>query len=100
MVSHIVQALYSIRTAHSTSKHAEALQLEQRLDKWALELPEYLRYEPTLRKLPVPPPHVLTLMMKYWTTVILLHRPLYVFPCNACFDTPSNLASSIHLKQK
>jgi hypothetical protein len=48
------------------------------LDKWYIDLPEHLRHESGPSKLPVPPPHILTLHMQYWCTVLLLHRPLYV----------------------
>lgn len=75
----IVQSLYSIRTSASSARHTEAYELEKRLDKWYLDLPEFLRYDPSVRKLPIPPPHVMTLVMNYWTTVLLLHRPLCVF---------------------
>lgn len=98
----IVQSLYSIRTSASSARHTEAYELEKRLDKWYLDLPEFLRYDPSVRKLPIPPPHVMTLVMNYWTTVLLLHRPLYVF----AFLTPvSSLTEvysrrSIHLKSQ
>lgn len=70
----IVQTIYSIRPiAH---RHAESIVLERLLDKWNIELPDHLRYEPGLSKQPVPLPNVLTLHMQYWCAVLLLHRPL------------------------
>lgn len=74
----IVQAIYTVKPV--TSKHLEALHLEQTLDRWYIELPEHLRYETHVRDAAVPPPHVLTLHMAYWCAVLLLHRPLYVLP--------------------
>ncbi|TDL20640.1 hypothetical protein BD410DRAFT_362130 [Rickenella mellea] len=72
ILSMIVQAVYAVRPA--VSRHAEALHLERRLDKWYMELPEHLRYEQG-SKGPVPPQNVLVLHMQYWCAVLLLHRP-------------------------
>ena len=69
----IIQAIYAVRPVNS--RHGESVFLEGILDKWLYELPEHLRYEPTSSKM-VPLPHVLTLHMQYWCTVLLLHRPL------------------------
>ncbi|KAH7929237.1 hypothetical protein BV22DRAFT_1029679 [Leucogyrophana mollusca] len=74
LLSMIVQAIYAIRPA--SSRHAESVYLEGLLNKWYLDLPEHLRYEPTgSGKGAVPPPHILTLHMQYWCTTLLLHRP-------------------------
>ncbi|QRW25643.1 Fungal specific transcription factor domain [Rhizoctonia solani] len=62
ILSRIVEALYSIRPG-STPKSAERVQLEEELEKWALALPVYLRYDIT---------------RVYWRgaeSVLLLHRP-------------------------
>ncbi|KAG8687561.1 hypothetical protein FRC11_006988 [Ceratobasidium sp. 423] len=79
VLSRIVEALYSIRPAPGGSKSAERIQLEEELEKWLLNLPAYLRYDITRGVLEgsgkVPPPHVLTLHMMYWCSVLLLHRP-------------------------
>jgi len=75
IVSQIVHSLYSIRPGHTASRHADAQLLEKKLDKWYLDLPDYLHYDPVVRRTPVPPPHMLTFLMNYWTTVMLLHRP-------------------------
>ena len=69
----IVQSIYAVRPV--SSRHAESTVLEGLLDKWYFELPEHLRYEPSSSK-QIPLPNVLTLHMQYWTTVLLLHRPL------------------------
>lgn len=71
----IIQALYAVRPAFN--RHGEALFLEGVLDKWYLELPEYLRHEPGSKQ-PVHLPHVLVIHMQYWCAVLLLHRPLCV----------------------
>lgn len=79
-----MQSLYAVRPAYS--RHTEALILESALDKWYLDLPEHLRCElvntgssfsvSLSAKQRKPLPNVLTLHMYYWTTVLILHRPL------------------------
>lgn len=82
------------------SRHHASVQLDKMLDKWYLELPEYLQLPSTMLGVrtatnhvadegstsgeggggaKLPPPHVLTLHMMYWCSVLLLHRPLCVF---------------------
>lgn len=78
ILSSIVQCIYAIRPEPTRTSQFHAL--EEALDNWLLELPEHLRYDPVVAKLNgaaarLPPPNVLTLHMKYWCTVILLHRP-------------------------
>lgn len=70
----IVKSIYAVRPV--SSRHAESTILEGFLDKWYIELPEHLRYDPGSTKQPIPPPHILTLHMQYWCAVLLLHRPL------------------------
>ncbi|KAI9068641.1 hypothetical protein FKP32DRAFT_1683251 [Trametes sanguinea] len=77
ILSQICQSIYAIRPA--ASRPAELARLDSMLTKWSLELPEHLRFDPAAPKVPPPPPHILTLHMQYWCTVLLLHRPLYVF---------------------
>lgn len=74
VLSTIVQNIYAVRPV--TSRHAESIVLEGLLDKWYLDLPEHLRYDPnTGNAKPTPLPHILTLHMQYWCAVLLLHRP-------------------------
>ena len=74
LLGRIVVSIYGIRPV--ASRHVESLHFERLLDKWYLELPEALRYEPGLRQFSPPQPHILTLHMQYWCAVLLLHRPL------------------------
>ncbi|KAH8112249.1 fungal-specific transcription factor domain-containing protein [Phellopilus nigrolimitatus] len=69
----IVQAIYAVKPV--PSRHLEALQLERTLDRWYMDLPEYLCYDTSVKSASVPPPNVLTLHMQYWCAVLLLHRP-------------------------
>jgi hypothetical protein len=74
ILSMIVQAIYAVCPV--SGRHSESKFLEGLLDKWYIDLPDHLRYDPGSLKRPVPPPHVLTLHMQYWCAVLLLHRPL------------------------
>lgn len=74
ILSKIVQDIYAVRP--NPRWHAESMVLEGLLDKWYIELPDHLRYDPGLSKQPPPLPNVLTLHMQYWCAVLLLHRPL------------------------
>lgn len=78
ILSSVIQHIYAIRP--ESTRTSQFCMLEEALDNWLLRLPEHLRYDtiaarfngPSTR---LPPPNVLTLHMKYWCTVILLHRP-------------------------
>ena len=74
ILSRIVQTIYAVRPI--PHRYAESKALEGLLDKWKIDLPDHLRYEPGLSKQPLPLPNVLTLHMQYWCAVLLLHRPL------------------------
>jgi hypothetical protein len=74
LLGQIVVAIYGIRSV--SSRPVEAVNFETLLDKWYIELPEHLRHEPGSNKFSRAQPHVLTLHMQYWCTVLLLHRPL------------------------
>ncbi|KAL5478360.1 hypothetical protein ACEPAI_2544 [Sanghuangporus weigelae] len=69
----IMQAIYAVNPV--SSRHFEALQLERTLDRWYMDLPEYLRFDTSVRSTNIPPPNVLILHMQYWCVVVLLHRP-------------------------
>ncbi|KAI0267274.1 fungal-specific transcription factor domain-containing protein [Gloeopeniophorella convolvens] len=74
VLSKVIQAIYAVRPG--PSRHSESLRFEEALDKWYLDLPEHLRFDPNNWKKPTPPsPYVLTLHMQYWCVVLLLHRP-------------------------
>lgn len=75
ILGHVVESLYSVKqVVHS--RHAEAAKLEDQLEAFYLDLPQYLKYDTSNPLAPVPPPHVLTLNMGYWNAVLLVHRPL------------------------
>ena len=73
----IVTKLYPVRPTPKVSKRSLLAELEARLDQWYFSLPEELRYETTSRR-QVPPPHILFLHIRYWGTVLILNRALYV----------------------
>ncbi|KAL6306894.1 fungal-specific transcription factor domain-containing protein [Sparassis latifolia] len=73
ILSVIMQEIYAIRPR--CDRQTEFSKYEKLLTKWYLELPEPLRFEPASAKPSTPPPHILTLHMQYWCTVLLLRRP-------------------------
>ncbi|KAI0088316.1 fungal-specific transcription factor domain-containing protein [Irpex rosettiformis] len=73
ILSMIMQTIYPIRP-HSF-RQTEFTRIEQLLNKWYIELPEHLRFDANTPKYATLPPHILTLHMQYWCTVLLLHRP-------------------------
>jgi hypothetical protein len=75
ILSEVVQAIYAVRP--DERRHSESIRLGALLDKWLLDLPEHLRFDPSNWKRPHPPsPFVLTLHLQFWCVVLLLHRPL------------------------
>ncbi|KIM22896.1 hypothetical protein M408DRAFT_28343 [Serendipita vermifera MAFF 305830] len=92
MLGQVVEALYSVKQmVHS--RHQEALKLEEQLETFYLDLPTYLKYDAANPSTPVPPPHVLTLNMQYWNTVLLVHRPFIQRLFNNRRDTPDGMGS-------
>ncbi|KAF5385325.1 hypothetical protein D9615_001196 [Tricholomella constricta] len=69
----IVTNIYSIRHVPPSTRRAMFNEIESRLDRWYIGLPEALRYETTSRRT-VPPPHILFLHVRYWGAVLLLNR--------------------------
>lgn len=74
ILSMIMQCLYAIKAP--VYRQSEFSRFEKLLSKWYLDLPDYLRHDPAASKNAAPLPHILTLHMQYWCTVLLLHRPL------------------------
>ena len=70
----VAQGIYAVRPV--SGRHSESVLLDGLLNKWYIELPKQLRYDPGKKQEQTPLPHILTLHMQYWCTVILLHRPL------------------------
>ena len=69
-----MQDIYAIRP--KCDRQSDFLRLEKALSKLYLELPDHLRFDPGHPKGSSPSPHILTLHMQYWCTVLLLRRPL------------------------
>ncbi|KAH8835572.1 fungal-specific transcription factor domain-containing protein, partial [Flagelloscypha sp. PMI_526] len=70
----IVTFIYPVGAIPGTSRRSRAEDLERRLDRWYLELPDYLRYDVSSKRALTPPPAVLILHVRYWGSVLLLHR--------------------------
>ncbi|KAI0943292.1 hypothetical protein AcW1_002495 [Taiwanofungus camphoratus] len=87
ILSFIMQGLYAIQP--QACRQTDFSRLEKDLSKWYLELPEHLRFDPAAPKNLAPLPHILTLHMQYWCTVILLHRPFIRHLSDAANRSPS-----------
>ncbi|KAJ6621140.1 fungal-specific transcription factor domain-containing protein [Mycena sp. CBHHK59/15] len=90
----VITKIYPVRPTPGASRRASLLKLESRLDQWYLSLPEALRYDPASRRI-VPPPPVLLLHIRYWGTVLLLHRA-FIPNWKGIDSTPQN--STFELK--
>lgn len=81
ILSNIVETIYAVQPQKPHVRLAELAIFEKRLDRWYLDLPKHLELPASttpaeLSCRPLPPPHVLTLHMQYWCSVLLAHRPL------------------------
>ncbi|KAF7966216.1 hypothetical protein HWV62_39477, partial [Athelia sp. TMB] len=69
----IVSRIYPVKCPGRRERLQALAELESRLDKFYVALPDTLRCD-TITKRVVPPPHILFMHMKYWGVVLLLHR--------------------------
>ncbi|KAM0788534.1 hypothetical protein ACM66B_001662 [Microbotryomycetes sp. NB124-2] len=74
VINRIIANIYAIRIRVLGQSSETLLSLlDQSLASWYLALPQHLAYNPASKK--VPPPHVLALHLKFYSALILLHRP-------------------------
>ncbi|KAJ7492355.1 fungal-specific transcription factor domain-containing protein [Mycena latifolia] len=90
----VITQIYPVRPTSFASRQASLSKLESRLDQWYLSLPEALRYDTASRRI-VPSPPVLNLHIRYWGTVLLLHRA-FIPNWKGIDPTPQN--STLELK--
>lgn len=75
LINRIIANIYAIRTrVLGQSSETLLTLLDQSLASWYIGLPPHLVYTPKSKK--VPPPHVLSLHLQFYSALILLHRPL------------------------
>ena len=67
--------IYPIRPPQGFSRQKVLSTLEGRLDKWFITLPEELRWDFNNKK-SKPTPVIISLYVRYWAAVLLLHRAL------------------------
>ena len=74
--------IYPVQPSSDVPRRKLFEQLETRLNKWMIDLPEHLRFSPNDKNASVLP-HVLMLHIEYQAAVLLLHRALcvhFVYP--------------------
>lgn len=94
IVGEIITKVYPVRVSPTLSKRAVLADLETRLDRWYISLPDSLSYDLASRRA-IPPPHVLFLHIRYWGAVLLLNR---AFIPNWKGTGPSPRSSTMELK--
>lgn len=98
IIGRIMDKVYGVRQKSANITRAHLRELESQLQQWFVNLPECLTYYISSNR-PIPPPHILVLHCQYWSTVILLHRRLWVSFTVDIVD-PDNIWSSIPQKQR
>lgn len=73
IIGSIVTDAYPVRRTTRVNRKTIHSNLETSLDQWYIDLPEELRVD-TKSNRSSPPPHILTLHIRYWGAVLLLHR--------------------------
>ncbi|KAI5480235.1 hypothetical protein MNV49_001566 [Pseudohyphozyma bogoriensis] len=104
IINRIIINIYAIRIRVLGQSSDTLLSLlDQSLASWYLALPAHLTFDPTSKK--VPPPHVLSLHLQFYSALILLHRPFIPgqssdtspshFPSHSICTTSANAIASI-----
>ena len=75
IITDIMDKIYPVQPSSETPRRVSFEQLETRLNKWQIDLPEPLRYSQSDRRNHILP-HVLLLHIEYHAAVLLLHRAL------------------------
>ena len=76
IITDIMDKIYPVQSSSGDTRRMFE-ELESRLNKWQIELPEHLRL-PTNDKRATVLPHILMLHIEYHAAVLLLHRALCV----------------------
>ncbi|TNY20133.1 fungal-specific transcription factor domain-containing protein [Rhodotorula diobovata] len=93
IINRIISNIYAIRIRVLGQSSETLLSLlDQSLASWYLALPPHLQYNPASSK--VPPPHILSLHLQFYSSLILLHRPFSAspgsFPSHSICTTSAN----------
>ncbi|GAA6052521.1 hypothetical protein JCM3770_003807 [Rhodotorula araucariae] len=90
IINRIISNIYAIRIRVLGQSSETLLSLlDQSLASWYLALPPHLQYNPASKK--VPPPHILSLHLQFYSSLILLHRPF--IPGQHSTASPGNFPS-------
>ncbi|GAA6023010.1 hypothetical protein JCM10207_002039 [Rhodosporidiobolus poonsookiae] len=104
IINRIISNIYAIRIRVLGQSSETLLSLlDQSLASWYLALPPHLQYNPASTK--VPPPHILSLHLQFYSSLILLHRPFIPgqnsnaspgnFPSHSICTTAANAIANI-----
>ncbi|GAA5843186.1 hypothetical protein JCM11251_001678 [Rhodosporidiobolus azoricus] len=104
IINRIISNIYAIRIRVLGQSSETLLSLlDQSLASWYLALPPHLQYNPAGTK--IPPPHILSLHLQFYSSLILLHRPfipgqnskasLGNFPSHSICTTSANAIANI-----
>ncbi|GAA6042703.1 hypothetical protein JCM8097_003755 [Rhodosporidiobolus ruineniae] len=104
IINRIISNIYAIRIRVLGQSSETLLSLlDQSLASWYLALPPHLQFNPNGTK--VPPPHILSLHLQFYSSLILLHRPfipgqnstasLGNFPSHSICTTSANAIANI-----
>ncbi|GAA5834644.1 hypothetical protein JCM9279_007070 [Rhodotorula babjevae] len=104
IINRIISNIYAIRIRVLGQSSETLLSLlDQSLASWYLALPPHLQYNPASTK--VPPPHILSLHLQFYSSLILLHRPFIPgqnssaspgsFPSHSICTTSANAIANI-----
>ncbi|GAA5880402.1 hypothetical protein JCM3774_006436, partial [Rhodotorula dairenensis] len=104
IINRIISNIYAIRIRVLGQSSETLLSLlDQSLASWFLALPPHLQYNPAGKN--VPPPHILSLHLQFYNSLILLHRPFIpgqnstagqgTFPSHSICTTAANAIANI-----
>ncbi|TKA50167.1 hypothetical protein B0A53_06439 [Rhodotorula sp. CCFEE 5036] len=104
IINRIISNIYAIRIRVLGQSSETLLSLlDQSLASWFLALPPHLQYNPAGKS--VPPPHILSLHLQFYNSLILLHRPFIpgqnstagqgTFPSHSICTTAANAIANI-----
>jgi len=97
IITDIMDQIYPVRTMQDTPRRQLLQQLEGRLHRWLVNLPDHLRYTAASSHV-TPLPHVLVIHSEYCAAVLLLHRAFIPHANGGQNDSAENPEDPLPLK--